>query len=146
MWHKKIMVSLGVLICLCANSGAVAYAESAVPFVNDGISLAYEIACNPISDLEIIGNTAYCTSKTNGSEAVSITITQTLQKYWGLWIWNDVEDAEWTKTEERNLIRLDSTKQNLDKGTYRVKSVFTLTNRNGKSENITIYSNEDEVQ
>ncbi len=146
MWHKKIMVSLGVLICLCANSGAVAYAESAVPFVNDGISLAYEIACNPISDLEIICNTAYCTSKTNGSEAVSITITQTLQKYWGLWIWNDVEDAEWTKTEERNLIRLDSTKQNLDKGTYRVKSVFTLTNRNGKSENITIYSNEDEVQ
>ncbi len=34
---------------------------------------------------------------------------------------------------------------NLDKGTYRVKSVFTLTDKDGKSENITIYSNKDNV-
>ena len=139
------MASLGVLICLFASSGAVAYAESAVPFVDNGISLAYEIACNPISVLEIIGNTAYCTSKTDGSEAVSITITQTLQKYWGLWIWNDVDGAEWTRTVGRNSIYLSSSKSGLDSGTYRLKSVFTLTNSSGKTETITVYSDEKRV-
>ncbi len=145
MWHKKIMASLGVLICLCASSGAVAYAESVVPFVDDGISLAYEIANEPISILNITGNTAYCTSSVGGTDAVSITVTQTLQKYWGLWIWNNVEGAEWTKTVERNFIRLDSTTQGLDSGTYRVKSVFTLTNSSGKTETVTVYSDKEEV-
>ncbi len=145
MWQKKIMASLGVLICLCANSGAVVYAESIVPFIDDGISLAYEIACNPISDLEITGNTAYCTSSVGGTGAVSITVTQTLQKHWGLWIWNDVEGATWTKTVDRNSIFLSSSKSGLDSGTYRVKSVFTLTDKNGKSETITVDSDEKKV-
>lgn len=145
MWHKKIMASLGVLICLCASSSAVAYAESVVPFVDDGTSLAYEIASNPISDLEITGNTAYCTSSVAGTGAVSITITQTLQKYWGLWIWNEVKGAEWTKTQNDNSVCLSTSIGNLDRGTYRVKSVFTLTDRNGKSETITIYSDEQNL-
>lgn len=145
MWHKKIIASLGVLICLCTNLSAVAYAESAVPFVDDGISLAYEIACNPISSLDVTDNTAYCTSIVDGTGAVSISVTQTLQKHWGLWIWNDVEGAEWTRNVDRNSIRLSSTKQDLDKGTYRVKSVFTLTDQNGKSETITVYSNECKI-
>ncbi len=142
---KKIIASLGVLICLFASSSAVAYAESVDPFVDDGISLAYEIAFNPISDLQITDNTAYCTSKTDGSEAVNITITQTLQKYWGLWIWNDVEGAEWTKTQNDNSVCLSTSIGNLDKGTYRLKSVFTLTDKNGKEETITIYSDEKTI-
>ncbi len=127
MWRKKILASLTVLICLSASSSAVAYAESVDTFVDDGISLTYEIAGDPSSDLAIIGSTAYCTSKTDSSGAVSITVTQTLQKYWGLWIWNDVEGAEWTRTVDRNSICLTSSKSGLDSGTYRVKSVFTLT-------------------
>ncbi len=145
MWRKKILASLTVLICLSASSSAVAYAESVDTFVDDGISLTYEIAGDPSSDLAIIGSTAYCTSKTDSSGAVSITVTQTLQKYWGLWIWNDVEGAEWTRTVDRNSIYLTSSKSGLDSGTYRVKSVFTLTDKNGKSEKITIYSNEQKV-
>lgn len=33
----------------------------------------------------------------------------------------------------------------LDSGTYRLKSVFTLTDRNGKNETITIYSHEQKI-
>ncbi len=145
MWRKKILASLAALICLSASSSAVAYAESVDTFVDGGISLAYEIAGNPSSNLEIIGNTAYCTSKTDSSGAVSITVTQTLQKYWGLWIWNDVEGAEWTKTVNRSSITLSNSIGNLGNGTYRIKSVFILTDKNGKSETITINSNEQKI-
>lgn len=145
MQSKKIVASLVVLICLFANFNASAFAETTVPRVDDGISLAYVIAENPISDLYISDNTANCISSVNGSDAVSITVTQTLQKHWGLWIWEDVKGAEWTRTVERKSIRLSNSKGGLDSGTYRVKSVFTLTNKNGKSETITIYSDEQSV-
>ncbi len=144
MWYKKILASLGVLICLCTSSGA-AYAESVVPFIDIGISPTYEIACDPISDLEISGNTAYCTSKVGGTGAVSITVTQTLQKFWGLWIWNDVKDAEWSKQVDYNSIYLSNTKSGLGSGKYRVKSVFTLTDKYGESETVTIYSDQKKV-
>ncbi len=145
MQFKKMMVALGTLICLCANLGVVAYAETTAQFVDEGISLAYEIATAPRSNLSISDNTAYCTSSTVGKNAVSITVTQTLQKYWGLWIWNDVEDAEWSDQVDYNSIYLSNSKSGLDSGTYRVKSVFTLTDKNGESETITIYSNEQKV-
>lgn len=143
---KKLMGSLGVLLCLLSNSHVVAYAETTVPLSGYDISLAYEIGCDPISDLEIRDSTAYCTSSIDGvGDDVSITATQTLQKHWGLWIWCDVEGATWTKNTNRGTICLSSTKQNLDKGTYHLKSVFVLTNKNGKSEPITIYSGEQKV-
>lgn len=145
MQLKKIMASLGVLICLFVNSNAVAYAETVVPLADDGISLTYEIAGTLTSTLNISSKTAYCTSWTDGTDAVSITVTQTLQKHWGLWIWNNVEGAEWTRTENRNSIRLSNSISGLGKGTYRVKSVFVLTDIAGKSETITIYSDEQNL-
>lgn len=145
MHLKKLMGSLGILLCLLSNSHVVAYAETTVPLNSYDISLTYEIACNPVSNLEIAGNTAYCTSTVDGAGNISITATQTLQKHWGLWIWYDVEGGTWTKTVDRDTIYLSSTKQNLDKGTYRVKSVFVLTNKDGKSETITVYSDERSV-
>lgn len=145
MQHKKIIASLGFLICLSTNLSGVAYADNAVPFVDEGISIAYEIAGNPISSLDITNKIATCTSRVDGAGAISITVTQTLQKYWGLWVWNDVEGAKWTRSVDQNSIRLSNTKQNLDKGTYRVKSVFVLTDKDGQSETITIYSNEQKI-
>lgn len=142
MQLKKIMVSLGVLVCLCVNLGAVAYADTANPFSDYGISLIYEIANSPDSMLTIENETAYCVSSTTGANTASITVTQTLQKYWGLWIWNDVKGASWSKQVNDGSIRLSNSKSGLDSGTYRVKSVFTLTDRNGKSETITVYSDE----
>lgn len=145
MQFKKLMASLGVVMCLCTTSNAVAYAEATVPYVDGGISLAYEIADDPVSSLNITNGTAECISSVKGKGAVSVTVVQTLQKYWGLWIWNDVDGAEWARTVDRNSIRLSNSKSGLDSGKYRVKSVFTLIDQNGKSETITIYSNEENL-
>lgn len=90
MQLKKIIASLSASICLFANSGVAAYAETTTSFVDDGISLAYEIAGDLTSDLNITDKTAYCVSKATSKDAVSITVTQTLQKYWDLWIY--IED------------------------------------------------------
>ncbi len=146
MWFKRIFASVLSAACLCGCFAVPVYAESAAGFsLVSGISPLYDIAENVSSELNIVGTSAECRSRANGDDAVSITVEQTLQKYWGLWIWNDVEGAEWTRTVDRNSIYLTSSKSGLDSGTYRVKSVFTLTDKNGKSEKITIYSNEQKV-
>lgn len=44
MLLKKLLASLGVLICVGANASTITYAETAVPFIYNDISLAYEIA------------------------------------------------------------------------------------------------------
>ena len=74
-----------------------------------------------------------------------ITVEHTLEKHWGLWIWNEVDGASWTKTVNMSAVSFVSTKGGLDSGTYRLKSVFTLTNLSGKSETITVYSDEKTV-
>lgn len=145
MQIKKVMVSFWVLVCLCTNFSAVVYADTTAQFSNYGASLLYEIAKAPISTLSIMDKTAYCVSSTTGTNATSITVTQTLQKHWGLWIWNDVKNASWSKQVDDGSIRLSNTKSGLDGGKYRVKSVFTLTDKNGKRETITIYSDEKSV-
>ncbi len=146
MWFKRIFASVLSAVCLCSCSAVPAYAESATGFsLVSGISPLYDIAENVSSELNIVGTSAECVSQADGVDAVRITVEQTLQKHWGLWIWNDVDGAEWTRTVDRNSIFLSNTKSGLDSGTYRVKSVFTLTDKNGKSETIPIYSDEKKI-
>lgn len=140
MHTQKIIASLGVLLCVFVNFSAVAYADTTVSFSDYRSSVLYEIADTTDSILNIEDETAYCISSATGTNTARITIKHTLQKYWGLWIWNDVKGAEWSRTEERNSVRLSNSISGLDSGTYRVKSVFTLTNKSGKSETITVYS------
>lgn len=145
MHIKKMIASLGAALLLCLNFSVVSYADTVIPFENDGISLAYEIANNCIADLDIVDGTAHCKSIAKGTGAVSITVTQTLEKYWGLWIWEDVDGATWTETVNISSACLYNTKSDLKSGKYRVKSTFVLTDENGKSETITIYSSEERV-
>lgn len=147
MHLKKMIASLGVALLLCFNFGAVSYADTitTTSLVDSGISPAYEIASSCTSNLEIVNGTAHCTSIAEGTSAVSITVTQTLQKHWGLWIWENVDGATWTRTADIRSVCLYNTKSNLKNGKYRVKSTFVLTDDNGKSETITIYSNEQKI-
>ncbi len=145
MHFKKMVASLAAAVILCLNFSAVSYAEMVNPFEDYGISLTYEIANSCTADLEIQNGTAHCTSIAKGTDAVSITVTQTLQKHWGLWIWEDVDGATWTKTTENNSVYLYNTTSDLKSGKYRVKSTFELTDGSGKSETITIYSTEERV-
>ena len=130
-------------MCYCTTSYTAVYAEATVPYVESGISLMYETVDNSVSILTITNDTSECISSVKGKGAVRITVVQTLQKHWGLWIWDDAKDAKWTKTVNVNSIYLSNSKDNLDKGTYRVKSVFKLTNKKGKQETLTIYSSEE---
>ncbi len=146
MWFKRIFASVLSAACLCSCFATPVYAESATGFSHvSGISPLYDIAKNVYSKLNIVGTSAECRSQADGVDAVRITVEQTLQKHWGLWIWNDVDGAEWSKRVDYGSIYLFNSKSGLDNGTYRVKSVFTLTDKNGKSETITIYSDEQKV-
>lgn len=143
---KKISAIVCLLVGLCACLNVSAAAESAYYFMDSSISPYYEIANNPISNLQISGTTAYCTSSSRGVDVVKITVEQTLEKYSGwFWIWNDVDGAKWKTTMYSNSISISNTKSGLSSGTYRVKSVFTLTDSSGKTETITIYSAEKTV-
>lgn len=77
---------------------------------------------------------------------VSITVEQTLEKYSGwFWIWNDVDNASWSATETGKSITFVNSISGLDSGTYRLRSVFMLTANNGKTEIITVYSEEKRI-
>lgn len=104
----------------------------------DIVEPAYAIANNPVSRVTISGTTATCYSSTRGN-ATTISITQTLQVK-KTTVWSNVKDATWTKTVNANSITMRNFKYNLDSGTYRLKSEYTLTAKDGTTETITVYS------
>lgn len=138
----RIILSAVLLFSMPAES---AYAQISKPQI-DIVSPLYEIADDPMSTLRFDGKDAYCTSYTSGTDTVSITVEQTIEKYSGwFWIWNNVEGATWKKTVNSDSIFFSNTKSGLESGTYRLKSVFTLTNSSGKTETITVYSSEKKI-
>ena len=145
MFFKKIFAILISGIVLCTSLTASAYAETTYSFVDSDISPAYEIASETLSILSISERTAYCTSEAYGADAVSITVEQTLQKQGFLWLWYGVPDASWITTVEDNSLLFVNTKDDLSDGKYRLMSVFTLTDKYGKTETITVYSDEKSV-
>lgn len=95
------------------------------------------------SSLDITGGTATCISTYNGVEIVkSVKIAQSFEKHSYLWVWDRV-GSEITKTET-DVANMSSTsiRTGITSGTYRVKSVFTVTLYDGRSETFTVYSQE----
>ena len=73
--------------------------------VTDLVSPAYEYAAKTENYLTITSSTADCKSLCNGMAGVTqITVEHTLEKHWGLWIWNEVDGASWTKTVDTRAI------------------------------------------
>ena len=146
MTIKRITVIALLLVSMCMCFSISASAVTTNTFVDSGIAPAYEIAYNPYSGLSISGQTAYCSSVSDSTNAVKITVQQTLQKYSGLlWVWNDIDGANWSKTVNKSSISLSNTKSGLANGKYRLKSVFTFTKSNGETETITVYSEEKTI-
>ena len=128
MVFKRVMAMFLAAVCLCLSFSVSVSAETTDSIIHDEVAPAYEIVNSAVSNLSISGQTAYCTSKTDGINAVSITVEQTLEKYSGwFWIWNDVDGASWTETINGSTISVSNTKSGLSSGTYRLKTVFTLT-------------------
>lgn len=147
MWFKRVLASVLSAVCLCSGLSVTASAENVSTYSLAGsVSPLYEIADRAYSELDIVGTTAECKSQAAGDNTVKIAVEQTLEKYSGwFWIWNDVDGAVWSETVNSGSIRLVNTKSGLTSGKYRVKSVFTLTNKQGKTEKITVYSDERSV-
>lgn len=146
MAFRKTLSMFLAAICFCSTFSISSYAEEMSAYETEEIITEYAIARNPISVLAIDQGTASCTSSTNGGNCVQISVTQTLQKYSGwFWSWDNVAGACWSTTVNQNSVWLSNTKSGLSSGTYRLMSVFTLTNSSGQMETITIYSSEKTI-
>lgn len=142
MYLKKFVLVLTTvaLMFVCA---VPCYAESysSNNFCTTGISPLYELTDKVNVYLSISGTTASCKTEVTASDGVSsITVVQTLQKHWAFGIYSDVPDASWTKTVNSRTLTVSGTKSELGSGTYQVKSVVTVTAKNGTSETFTVYS------
>ena len=103
-------------------------------------------ASKAVSELLTSSKTADCESYVKGnSEVIKITAEQYLRKLGFLWIWTTYDGAEWTETVNTPFIAMSNTKTGLSSGRYRLKTVFTLTDKNSKTETITVYSDEKSV-
>ena len=88
-----IAAVLAVISAVSVNASAVVIPDSVYA---NSVAPLYETAPDAISTLTIRGKTAKCESKLIGhSDVKSCKVVQTLEKKWGLWIWNEVDGASW---------------------------------------------------
>ena len=142
MKHSKIISAVLAATIMGTSMTAVASAKELSSANTSIVAPCYAIASNPVSQLSISGTTAYCSSKVSGPSVKSITAEQTLEKFWGLWIWNEVDGGYWNETLSISSGKVTNNISGLSSGKYRLKSVFTLTTSNGKTETFTVYSDE----
>ncbi len=143
---KKLIALLISAIMLFAVP-VTAFAEpTAAAYSVNSIMPFYENNLYTSELFEISGSTADCISKMNGdSDIVKIVVEQKIQKKGVLWIWGGVSGASWSKTFYGHSARLANTKSGLSSGKYRLKTVYSVTNANGKTETITTYSDSKQV-
>lgn len=138
---KKLVTIVMVTVSVMMFSNV--YASAKTVNNEDQIGLYFVIASAAESNLTISGTVASCFSSALGnSKTVKISATQTLEKHWGLWMWDPVANASWTKTMNSKSFTMANSKSGLVNGTYRLKTDFTLTTSSGQSETITVYSSE----
>ena len=137
MLKKILAIAMVAVMCL----SLFAITASAV-----GISTCDISSASKTSSLIISGTTATCKSSYNDWQTASkVVIVQSLEKKALLWSWSTV-GGEWTKTTTNaDTVSFTNTKSGLASGTYRVKSVFTVTLSDGTSETVTRYSSEVEI-
>lgn len=143
---KKIAVLMSLVLLLMAMP-LTAYAEQPVaPYAasRPPATPNWKYTAQIATALYYEGPTMICfTAVTAFDEVISITVEQTLQKQGFLWIWSKYDDeSEWTDTVEDNWTDVYNYKTVTESGKYRLKSVVTVTNEDGKSEKITVYSDE----
>lgn len=139
---RKI-VSLLMSLLMCFSLPVTASAQTIPTSIAQPY---YEKANNATSSLYISGTTATYKSTVKGDpDVVKIVAEQYLQKQGFLWIWTTYDGAEWTKTVYSNTLTMSNTKTGLSSGKYRLKTIFTLTDKYGESETFTVYSDKKSV-
>lgn len=139
--RKVISILMSLLMCFSLSVTASAQTVS-----TSIVQPYYEKAVDAWSNLSISGTTATYKSDVMGdSDVVKIVAEQYLQKQGFLWIWTTYDGAESTKTTYTNTLAMSNTKTGLSSGKYRLKTIFTLTDKQGETETITVYSDEKSV-
>lgn len=133
----KKLVSIAIVLVMALSFCTTAFAD--IGIYSTGNS-------SHKSALTISGNSAICKSvyTANGDDVSKVVITQSLEKQGLFWTWSKVA-GEWAKTSDGSSMVLTNTVSGLDKGTYRVKTVYTVTDKNGSEETIPLYSTTGKV-
>lgn len=133
----KKLVSIAIVLVMALTFCTTAFAEISTYSIDTS-----KCVCT----LTISGNNASCYSRYSsvGNDASKVVVTQSLEKQGFFWTWSKVA-GEWTKTSDGSSMALTNTVDGLSKGTYRVKTVFTVTDKNGKEETIPLYSTTEKV-
>ena len=141
----KKLVSL-ILIAVAFCFGAASASAEEIFSNNYAISPYYQHTSIAISELTITSTTAKCVSSVTGNtDTKCITITQTLEKHWAFGLFFGVDGASWKTTSSSKSLTFQNSKTGLSSGTYRVKSVFTVTTKDGQTETVTVYSAEKTI-
>ena len=124
-----VIAAVMMLVC-CTNAFAVAQTKAAA-------------ANQRVCFLTISSDTAVCTSiyEDRDNQTQRVVITQTLEKHCYFWTWETIGTAR-TKTVSGSSASLSARVSGLKSGTYRVKTVFKVTDKSGKTQEITVYSAE----
>lgn len=143
---KKILASVMVMGLIASGLTTAVSAADLSSAVIDTVEPAYAIANEAVSRLTISGTTATCYSSTRGN-ATSISVIQVLevQSKTNSKVWKSVIGGYWTKSVKANNIDLRNKVTGLESGTYRLKSEFTLTAKDGTTETITVYSQQKTI-
>ena len=90
MQIRKMLAAFVSVVMMCSVVSVPAFAVDETQIVTDLVSPAYEYATKTENYLTITSSTADCKSLCNGMAGVTqITVEHTLEKHWGLWIWNE---------------------------------------------------------
>lgn len=138
MLKKFVSLIFAVLLSVTVIGGTV-WAQNISTYDISGHTKA--------SMLSIIGKTATCTSTylSTKDDCKTITVVQTLEKHSFLIFWSTIGN-ECTKTVyDTSDLSFINYKYNLESGTYRVKSVFTVELNDGETETVTVYSGEQSI-
>lgn len=132
----KKVISVILVLMLCMTFSLVASAQ---------VDLYAVGSIKRTSELYISTTTATCTSTYSdlSGNTAQVAIEQSLEKQGFLWSWTTYA-GEWSKTTNGGSAALTNKVYKLPSGTYRVKTVFTVT-ADGSTETITVYSAEKTV-
>lgn len=145
----KMRKVVSLLISLVVMVSCLSVCASAYDTVNSENVIVRDIAsAQKSSMLNIDGsNTANCKSSfvDSNSNIYSVKAEQTLEKHWAFGVFFAVDGANWENTVYTDNLSMTNYKNNLDSGTYRLKTVFTVTLIGGQTETIDVYSSEKTI-
>lgn len=117
---KKPIIAIFLAISVLLSTGISVCAYSG----DNTISPYYLYTGSVESNLTIVGSTAYCESVIKGDRTVTqIYATQYLEKKNGN-KWETI--ASWNDSVSGNSLTMNNSKDNLDSGTYHVRTVATV--------------------